>query len=365
MALVTGAAAGAAAGQLPVSTYLLEVTVLDPDGAGVGDASVSVTGAAYAKDSVSGATDVKGKFFTPLRPGSHTVTVTRQGFAAATRRVTMNAADGSVTFRLERDTAAQSGGSQAAQDSSGATINTLLGGAVIAGISILLVIYLVKRRSRNSAREEVDARAASTSLADITKRESQVSGPSAQEAAAPPDPSAKPAARSHVPSPPPGRGAKIFISYRRDDSADVTGRIYDRLVERFGKAQVFKDVDSIPLGVDFRKHLHQVVGSCDILLAVMGDRWLTAGGPEQRTRLEDAKDFVRIELEAALQRNIPIVPVLVRGGEVPDEGNLPPSLADIAYRNGLAVRPDPDFHHDMDRLIQGVVAHLSSNETAT
>jgi hypothetical protein len=158
----------------------------------------------------------------------------------------------------------------------------------------------------------------------------------------------------------PPRQRKIFMSYRRDDSADVTGRIYDRLVQRFGKDQVFKDVDSIPLGVDFRRHLHQVVGSCDIVLAVMGERWLTAAGSEGKNRLQDEKDFVRIELEAALQRTIPVVPVLVRGAEIPREGDLPSSLAEIAYRNGIAVRADPDFHHDMDRLIEGVDQHLAS-----
>ena len=169
-------------------------------------------------------------------------------------------------------------------------------------------------------------------------------------------------APSSAPSAPPvspDRESKIFLSYRRDDSADVAGRIYDRLVERFGKKQVFKDVDSIPLGVDFRRHLDQMVASCDVLLAVMGDRWLTVGGPEGKKRLDDAKDFVRIELEAALKREIPVIPVLVRGADVPQESELPPSLSGLAYRNGLAVRPDPDFHRDMDRLIEGVQNHLN------
>lgn len=138
----------------------------------------------------------------------------------------------------------------------------------------------------------------------------------------------------------------------------MVGRIYDRLVERFGKQQVFKDVDSIPLGVDFRKHLQKIVGSCDIFLAVMGDHWLETGGAAGKKRLDDPKDFVRIELEAALQRDIPVVPVLVRNARVPEESELPVTLAALAYRNGMAVRPDPDFHRDMDRLIEGVQSHL-------
>jgi hypothetical protein len=152
------------------------------------------------------------------------------------------------------------------------------------------------------------------------------------------------------------RRQKIFLSYRREDSAHVVGRIYDRLVQQFGKEQVFKDVDSIPLGVDFRKHLAQVVGSCDVLLAVIGMNWHAKDG---KTRLDDPKDFVRIELETALQRDIPVIPVLVRGAQIPEESNLPPTLATLAYRNGIAVRSDPDFHRDMDRLIEGVQSHLA------
>lgn len=150
----------------------------------------------------------------------------------------------------------------------------------------------------------------------------------------------------------------IFISYRRQDSADVTGRIYDRLIQRYDRKQVFKDVDSIPLGVDFRAHLGDVVGRCNLLLAVIGPQWLNVVGPNGR-RLDDVGDFVRIEIEAALARNIPVIPLLVGGAELPSERELPPSLAAITFRNGIAVRPDPDFHRDMDRLIAGLELHQS------
>jgi hypothetical protein len=151
---------------------------------------------------------------------------------------------------------------------------------------------------------------------------------------------------------------RILISYRRADSADVTGRIYDRLAQRFGKDLIFKDVDSIPLGLDFREHVSDVVGRCNLLLVVVGDQWLSASDPGGARRLDDPKDMVRIEIEAALQRRIPVVPVLVRGASVPEENELPPSLAGLAYRNGIKIRSDPDFHRDMDRLIAGMEAHL-------
>src|SRR5476649_137833 len=96
----------------------------------------------------------------------------------------------------------------------------------------------------------------------------------------------------------------LFVSYRRSDSADATGRIYDRLVSELGKDKVFKDVDSIPLGADFRAHLNAVVSGCQAVLAVVGPRWLDARNEAGVRRLDDADDFVRIELEAALARDL-------------------------------------------------------------
>ncbi len=177
--------------------------------------------------------------------------------------------------------------------------------------------------------------------------------PAASPTSAAPAPVAAPVAAQHV-----GTSAAecVFISYRREDSADITGRIYDRLVPNFGRERVFKDVDSIPLGVDFREHLGAVVSRCDVVLAIIGPKWLQVTGAKGR-RLDDTGDFVRIELEAALSRGIPVIPVLVGGAGVPAESELPAPLAAIAYRNGLPVRPDPDFHRDMDRLIAGLARY--------
>lgn len=146
--------------------------------------------------------------------------------------------------------------------------------------------------------------------------------------------------------------SKILISYRREDSADVTGRIDDRLTQQFGRQAVFVDVDSIPLGVDFRKYLDEQVAKCDVFVAVIGPDWMGQRTPEGRARLEDPADFVRIEIESALKRQIPVVPVLVRGASIPPAKQLPKSIQDLSYRNGLAVRSGPDFHRDMDRLIE-------------
>jgi hypothetical protein len=150
------------------------------------------------------------------------------------------------------------------------------------------------------------------------------------------------------------KAKNIFISYRRDDSPDATGRIYDQSVEQYGKAAIFKDVDSIPFGVDFRVHLKDIVEKCDVVLAVVGNRWLTITDPSGARRLDDERDFVRIEIEAALQRDIPVIPVLVQGASMPHETDLPPVLKEFAYRNASTVRHDPDFHVDMERLINSL-----------
>jgi Tol biopolymer transport system component len=153
----------------------------------------------------------------------------------------------------------------------------------------------------------------------------------------------------------------IFISYRRTDNPDATGRIYDRLVAEFGKARVFKDVDSIPLGQDFRSHLNGIVGDCAAVLAIIGPKWTDTRNVRGTRRLEDPDDFVRIELEAALARDIPVVPVLVGHAPMPGTSDLPTSLASMAFRQSIDVRPDPDFHNDATRLVSALWAIVDPN----
>ena len=147
---------------------------------------------------------------------------------------------------------------------------------------------------------------------------------------------------------------RIFVSYRREDSRHQADRLYDHLVKQFGKEQVFDDVDSIPLGLDFREVLSERLAGCDVFLAVIGDAWLSIAGPGGTRRLDDPGDLVRMEIEAALGRKIPLIPVLVGKSSVPKAEQLPKTLRKLAFLPGCAVRPDPDFHHDVERLIQGI-----------
>ncbi|MGI9224455.1 MAG: toll/interleukin-1 receptor domain-containing protein, partial [Woeseiaceae bacterium] len=158
---------------------------------------------------------------------------------------------------------------------------------------------------------------------------------------------------------------QIFICYRRDDTAYVTGYINDQLSEEFGADAVFTDVDNIALGVDFRTILDETVGQCQIFLAVIGDNWLTARNADGELRLQDPSDFVRIEIESALQRNIPVIPLLVGKSKMPSKDELPESMRDLAFRNGTVIRPAPDFHADIDRLVNSLKRYLraGSNES--
>ena len=145
---------------------------------------------------------------------------------------------------------------------------------------------------------------------------------------------------------------RIFISYRRSDSAAVSGRIYDRLCVAFGEPRVFKDVDNIPPGAKYRELLEHEVGKCDVLLAIIGPNWLNAADSQGQMRLAQAEDFVRIEIEAGLTRdNVLVIPVLVDDGNMPTPEQLPDALRDLHYRNAAVVRNDPDFNRDMGRLI--------------
>ncbi len=142
----------------------------------------------------------------------------------------------------------------------------------------------------------------------------------------------------------------IFISYRRGDAEGQAGRLFDDLAGHFGKTAVFMDVEDIEPGRDFRKVIDQHVSSCGVLLSLVGKGWLNAADNEGHRRLEDPNDFVRLETASALKRDIPVIPVLVSGAAMPEETGLPASLADLAYRNGIAIRRDPDFRPDMERL---------------
>jgi hypothetical protein len=127
----------------------------------------------------------------------------------------------------------------------------------------------------------------------------------------------------------------VFLSYRRGDSEGQARALSLELAKLLGKDSVFMDVDSIALGRDFRQILQERLGSCDVMVALIGPGWMDAADPSGNRRLENPTDYVRQEIAAALKRNIPVIPVLVQGARMPASERLPEDLKDLSYRNGF------------------------------
>jgi hypothetical protein len=145
-------------------------------------------------------------------------------------------------------------------------------------------------------------------------------------------------------------GPKVFITYRREETAAHAGRIYDAMVARFGEGHVFMDVDMTP-GVDFVERITEAVAACQVLIVVMGPRWATVENEQGTARIADPDDFVRLEVETALRRpEVTPIPVLVSGARMPSRELLPPEVQAITRRNALELS-DSRWRYDIGRLI--------------
>jgi len=142
---------------------------------------------------------------------------------------------------------------------------------------------------------------------------------------------------------------RIFISYRRDDAAGDAGRLADHLNRRFGEGQVFLDIDAIDPGVDFVRALQSSLRETAAVLVVIGQRWTSAADSAGARRLDNAKDFVRLEVEESLARDIPVIPVLVQGAAMPKPEDLPSSMASLTTRQAVTL-DYAEFHDDANRL---------------
>src|SRR6266403_3486394 len=127
----------------------------------------------------------------------------------------------------------------------------------------------------------------------------------------------------------------VFISYRRETTAGEARALFNELLGKLGKNSVFMDVDSIALGRDFRGALQKTLESCDLMLVLIGRDWADVKDEEGRTRFENPGDFVRLEIEAALKRDIVVTPILVQGAHMPAPEQLPEEIRDLAYRHSF------------------------------
>jgi hypothetical protein len=156
---------------------------------------------------------------------------------------------------------------------------------------------------------------------------------------------------------------KLFISYRREETAGHAGRLYDAIAGRFGDSNVFMDVNLAP-GIDFVEQIANAVGACDVLLVVMGPRWTMPSDEKGGQRLEDPNDFVRLEVEIALSRpNVSVIPLLVAGARMPEPDELPESIRALSRRNALELS-DLRWRYDVGRLVSTLAELLEGPSVA-
>ena len=153
----------------------------------------------------------------------------------------------------------------------------------------------------------------------------------------------------------------IFISYRREDSSGYAGRLHDRFVQRWGRERLFMDVDNIDPGEDFLEVIERTLAQCDVLVVVVGPRWLSAEDATGRRRVDNPADFHRMEVEVSLKCGVRVIPVLVGGAQMPSEADLPQALRSFARRNAIEVS-DKRFEFDSGKLIDAIERALKGRE---
>jgi hypothetical protein len=144
----------------------------------------------------------------------------------------------------------------------------------------------------------------------------------------------------------------VFISYRRTDSDVAAGRLADDLTEILGPGRVFRDIDSLEAGEDFPRALERALDSCAVVIALIGPRWSSAVNDKGERRLDDSKDWVRLEIARALERDIRVIPVLV-STTMPQESELPADLAPLLRRNAVDLT-DRHWKQEVQELAQAL-----------
>jgi len=143
---------------------------------------------------------------------------------------------------------------------------------------------------------------------------------------------------------------KIFISYRRNDSNDMVDDIYNLFANELGKGNVFRDVNSIPLGADFREILKSAISNTEIVLVVVGTNWLCTDTETGQRRIDLPDDYVRMEIEMALALDKIVVPLLVNHAQIPTPSQLPDSIRELSFRNASVIRSRYDIECLKDHL---------------
>lgn len=149
----------------------------------------------------------------------------------------------------------------------------------------------------------------------------------------------------------------IFLSYRRSDTAGHAGRLFDRIANRFGRDQVFMDVDTLQPGEDFAREIARQIDRSDVVIALIGDQWVSATDAKGYRRLDDSADYVRAEIAAALERGVTVIPVLVEGARMPIAEQLPAALRGLAQLQALEIS-DHRFDSEAQELLEAIARRL-------
>lgn len=144
----------------------------------------------------------------------------------------------------------------------------------------------------------------------------------------------------------------LTISYRREDSLDIAGRIHDKLAVRYGEHSIFRDIDNIRPGIDFRKQISATLDQSELLIVLIGPNFI--GRTDKGDRISGETDFVRFEVETALKKPMPVIPVLVGGAAMPQSSELPESIRELAYLHAVTVSSSEDFNHHVERLTRAI-----------
>lgn len=159
---------------------------------------------------------------------------------------------------------------------------------------------------------------------------------------------------------PPYPGKLIFMSYRREDSRDICGRVYDHLLPVFGKDSLFRDIESLSHGKNFLSGIEKNAAACQVMLVFIGPDWLNR---KNKARIQSDDDPVRVEIETALsrsEREVAVIPVIVNNAKVPQKTQLPIGLRSLSSKNAVFLHPDEDFHGEVAKLITAIREHLDT-----
>jgi len=156
----------------------------------------------------------------------------------------------------------------------------------------------------------------------------------------------------------------LFISYRRDDCRGWAGRLADTLQANLDENLIFLDIESIPPGDDFVDAIENAVGSCNVMLALIGPHWLNAPDKQGKRRLDDPNDFVRLEIATAIAQKKKIIPVLFAGATMPDAAELPTELSPLARRQALELS-DTRWQYDSEQLMNAIQTILGKPRKST